>query len=74
MLIDVGYTPSSAGGRIITNHPLIQQVGRDRYRLLTQPTPLTGGHSPAADATAVRCQGSMSDSDPPRDGSVHTDD
>lgn len=35
-LIDVGYTPSSAGGRIITNHPLIQQIGRDRYRLLTE--------------------------------------
>ena len=35
VLIGVGYAPSSAGGRIITNHPLIEQVGRDRYRLLT---------------------------------------
>lgn len=36
VLIDVGYASSSAGGRIITNHPLIQQVSRDRYRLLTE--------------------------------------
>ena len=74
VLIDVGYTASSANGRIVTNHPLIERAGRDRYRLLTQPTPLTRGHSPATGATADRCQGSVSDSDSPRDGSVHADD
>lgn len=39
VLIDVGYTASSARGRIVTNHPLIERAGRDRYRLLTDHPP-----------------------------------
>lgn len=39
VLIDVGYTASSANGRIVTNHPLIERVGHDRYRLLTDHPP-----------------------------------
>lgn len=33
-LIGTGYAPSSARGRTITTHPLIQHTGPDRYRLL----------------------------------------
>ena len=42
VLTSIGYAASSARGRIVTNHPLIERVGRDRYRLLTDhPATLT---------------------------------
>jgi hypothetical protein len=42
VLTSIGYAASSANGRIVTNHPLIKRVGRDRYRLLTDhPATLT---------------------------------
>ena len=37
VLIAVGYTPSSAGGRMSSSHPLFERVDHDRYRLIGSP-------------------------------------
>lgn len=37
ILLAVGYTSSSAAGRMSSSHPLFQHTGHDRYRLITDP-------------------------------------
>jgi hypothetical protein len=35
VLINAGYTRSSATGRMSSSHPLFHRVGPDRYRVIT---------------------------------------
>ena len=36
MLTGAGYSPTSAGGRMSSSHPLFTRTGPDRYRLVGQ--------------------------------------
>jgi hypothetical protein len=42
VLIDAGYTPSSANGRLSRTHPLFTHTGPNQCRLINRTTTDTG--------------------------------